>query len=577
MDMARFDSGTSWDLSAFPNPLLPINLAPSHLANFGPALPKGDLLTNVVLPVFRVTAVSWVVARYPVHARELADPTLTAAGGPASYAATYTGRAEASAASAFITAADAIGAAEAADKAANAAASAAGAVRAAALANDGISFVSAPTSTVTFWSAVSTDATRVEEGVAASDIAGSPLWPEDQPDQLRSSWQELRAALVAAKDDWDVWTDWYEDRLVGRVRDEERELAYVRIGNELCDRGPAIVNAEIKRRIEELEPPSPAAELWTLGISSGENVGSPSLSVAEPKPSTQMESVLSHWAPFWPTSHRTELKDERRIEEPRPWTDTLANLPEVPLGNKWIEKGDRLAIDPSGQETDDAAARDPVVCQLHEAVKRKAREFAAAEAGIDERLGWTGFDDVIRRFLAAVDVATAAIPSQIATVYDATIELASFLDVDGDLRQRPGSNISQLDPITRRSFLDLIRTAAPWVRRFPTARALDDETGAFLLRRDLYEPSLAIVEGACDTALISAEDRALLKGLLSASEREGAPAHKAGTRGVQSTKSLTIAAITIVAGLYITGIEFEFANHSLNRAGDPPALPGRQQ
>ena len=269
-----------------------------------------------------------------------------------------------------------------------------------------------------------------------------------------------------------------------------------------------------------------------------------------------MESVLSHWAPFSPTSHRTELKDERRIEEPRPWTDTLANLPEVPLGNKWIEKGDRLAIDPSGQETDDAAARDPVVCQLHEAVKRKAREFAAAEAGIDERLGWTGFDDVIRRFLAAVDVATAAIPSQIATVYDATIELASFLDVDGDLRQRPGSNISQLDPITRRSFLDLIRTAAPWVRRFPTARALDDETGAFLLRRDLYEPSLAIVEGACDTALISAEDRALLKGLLSASEREGAPAHKAGTRGVQSTQSLTIAAITIVAGLYITGIEF---------------------
>jgi hypothetical protein len=148
-------------------------------------------------------------------------------------------------------------------------------------------------------------------------------------------------------------------------------------------------------------------------------------------------------------------------------------------------------------------------------------------------------------------------------VYDATIELASFLDVDSDLRQRPGSNISPLDPITRRGFLDLVRTAAPWIRRFPTACALDDETGAFLLRRDLYEPSLAIVESARQTDLISSEDRALLKGLLSAIEREGFPAQKAGNRGIQSAKSLTFAAVAIVAGLYWSGIESEFANHSV--------------
>jgi hypothetical protein len=194
--------------------------------------------------------------------------------------------------------------------------------------------------------------------------------------------------------------------------------------------------------------------------------------------------------------------------------------------------------------------------------QRKARAFADAEAGIDERLGWTGFDDAIGRFLTAVEVATAAIPSQIAAVYDATIELASFLDVDSDLRLRPGSNISPLDPITRRSFLDLVRTAAPWIRRFPTACALDDETGAFLLRRDLSEPSLAIVEGARQTDLISAEDRALLKGLLSAIQREGFPAQKAGKRGIQSAKSLTFAAVAIVVTLYSSGIEAEFASHS---------------
>jgi hypothetical protein len=70
-------------------------------------------------------------------------------------------------------------------------------------------------------------------------------------------------------------------------------------------------------------------------------------------------------------------------------------------------------------------------------------------------------------------------------------------------------------------------------------------------------------KSARQTDLISSEDRALLKGLLSAIEREGFPAQKAGNRGIQSAKSLTFAAVAIVAGLYWSGIESEFANHSV--------------
>jgi hypothetical protein len=102
-----------------------------------------------------------------------------------------------------------------------------------------------------FWSAVSIEATRVEEGAAASVIAGSPLWPQGQPAQFQSLWQKMKAALHAAGQDWQVWTSWYDDRLDGRVRYEERELAYVRIEEALWDQGPAIDNAEIKKRIDE--------------------------------------------------------------------------------------------------------------------------------------------------------------------------------------------------------------------------------------------------------------------------------------------------------------------------------------
>jgi hypothetical protein len=207
---------------------------------------------NLVLPVFRATAVSWATAKYLENDSEIARARAEAAGAPYSAYAILAG----SSAFAALAAAD-VGA----DAVADAATAAEAAVRAASAGD------ASATDIAIFWSAVSDDARRVEEGVAASDIAGSPLWQrqrfhyqfgsqtvvellKEQPDQLQSLWLELKAALVAANDHWDVWTDWFDDRLAGRVRDEERELAYVSIEEALWAEGPAIVNAEIKRRIE---------------------------------------------------------------------------------------------------------------------------------------------------------------------------------------------------------------------------------------------------------------------------------------------------------------------------------------
>jgi hypothetical protein len=74
----------------------------------------------------------------------------------------------------------------------------------------------------------------------------------------------MKNALLAAKQDWRVWTHWYGDRLDGRIMDEERELAYVRIEEALWDQGQAIVNAEAlqlagplrRRRARRRRPPS---------------------------------------------------------------------------------------------------------------------------------------------------------------------------------------------------------------------------------------------------------------------------------------------------------------------------------
>jgi hypothetical protein len=223
-------------------------------------------LESFVLPAFHSLGISWAAARYPTYGTELAARAATATneviilGGDvtapvaANYAANLAVRA-AAADAAF----DAVGIA--ADTAAQ---STAAIVTFARFTSRAAFARSTARMAAAFWSAVSTDATRVELGTATSDIAGLPLWPKDQPEGLWSLWQKLKEALHADKQDWDVWTAWYEARLEGRVREEERELAYVRIDDELWDQGPAIVNAEIKRRIEALERSSKPETEQTL-------------------------------------------------------------------------------------------------------------------------------------------------------------------------------------------------------------------------------------------------------------------------------------------------------------------------
>ncbi len=196
-------------------------------------------MRDVVLPVFRAAAVAWAAGKYPAHETELAAAAAYAAAAPAA-ADAYAAACAADAAYAAF-AADAAYAADAAAYAAAVAAHAADAAYAAAAAAlavrgdaahivDATAFgfghlVSAARAAAAVsaaaagraagsWSALSADATRLEDGATASVIAGSPLWPQGQPVRLRSLWKVLEAGLVAEKQDWQVWTVWYDDRLL---------------------------------------------------------------------------------------------------------------------------------------------------------------------------------------------------------------------------------------------------------------------------------------------------------------------------------------------------------------------------
>jgi hypothetical protein len=183
--------------------------------------------------ILRATALARVVAKYPNHANELRTTALVAAehdidGLPLS-AAAY------AAAVADIVTQDSAFAAPLAAPFDGPPPFAAAYAAAAAAADPAVRME------------IRFDASALQR-LGARRLADLPLWWESPPDWWKHGWERLKAALPD-DEDWDVWIDWYEERLRGGSRGEAYELVFASAPQEVWDRGPAAANAWIKAHL----------------------------------------------------------------------------------------------------------------------------------------------------------------------------------------------------------------------------------------------------------------------------------------------------------------------------------------
>ena len=104
-----------------------------------------------------------------------------------------------------------------------------------------------------FWKSVDRDATCLEtrakqgsESGAIEDLSATALWSEGVPIWASRSWAEFKNALPAAER-WEVWTDWYEARLLGRRTDFGQELGWIAVAGKEWTAGAANANAAIEK------------------------------------------------------------------------------------------------------------------------------------------------------------------------------------------------------------------------------------------------------------------------------------------------------------------------------------------
>lgn len=357
------------------------------------------------------------------------------------------------------------------------------------------------------WDMIAMDASLLDRGIASAKVAVMPLWPAGNPFWFDSAVRSMSAELLTLSDSWNELLDWYATRVAGGLIRGLGKEGEIQIARRLIAQN----------------------SLWWSGL---ENTAA---EIAE-----------------WLVAERLRLGGQSNI------------------GNIW-EAGEKyLVLAQQGDEADAEVAHSRVAVQLHDGIKRRIADFISVAQEIEDINGWDRFADKFQRFADTLSCPTASLPDSLGRIYDASIEIASFLDQDNDLRKGAWGNASALDANRRREFENIVIAVGPWLRQFPTVRELDDAAGAYL--GNVHNKTLAVqlLAEAGNQALISEGDRLLLEDILSILETRGHLSQKAVRRGTHTVGNLVIAAVTLVGTFYSGAIASDFAGKSklVQRAGD---------
>ena len=185
---------------------------------------------------FRASALARVAVKYPTRANMLNAAALVAAARAAAAAA------------ADAAAADAVGWAILTSASALAAAADAAPSAIPLAAYDGASFPAVyATADGALRAEIRFDAYALQK-LSAHGLADLPLWSRGAADWAEPAWEGLRLALPR-DEGWDVWIDWYQDRLRGGSGGEAYELVFVSAPLDVWREGPAAANAWIKEHL----------------------------------------------------------------------------------------------------------------------------------------------------------------------------------------------------------------------------------------------------------------------------------------------------------------------------------------
>ncbi|MFK7941834.1 MAG: hypothetical protein AB8B85_02790, partial [Paracoccaceae bacterium] len=320
---------------------------------------------------------------------------------------------------------------------------------------------------------------------AATALMRTPLWPEGMPDEMRDNWTELRNYLTArAGENWQVWTDWYQDTLKGDPGIEALEIEKALIPDADWEHkdGPAHENALIADMIE---------------------------------------------------GHAPKPSDTSGPEETPP-------LPEQNThGARWTITGDNIAIAPGLPDIGEhAEALQPLaVDALEELLEAlgQSNQFKRLSDKASKAL------DIARSPLPEANKLAAAL-------WTCSVWMGDFAERDDAVRANPRAFADALEEDQRLALSAAVRQTAGFARQFRTALEMDAEDAAFRRTEFRIEPHRRLITVAHEAELIDDDSHETVGTMLEAAEGDAIQGGKAKSTLSVTVRNLLIAStLAIVA------------------------------
>jgi hypothetical protein len=240
----------------------------------------------------------------------------------------------------------------------------------------------------------------------------------------------------------------------------------------------------------------------------------------------------------------------------------LANAELDPAGPRFVPTDDgRLTRERGVSPSDLRAADDPLLRQMQLIIANYAAELERASARLRNREVWRGLSGTAGNLRAIVALEPAEVVRELGLAYANLLRLGRYLESDGRLRADPSANDDPLDAEIHGALTDLVRTAAPWLRGFPTVARWDDEAGK-LLARPRLESARGIAEAAQRSGAVAGSDAAEAAILTETAQGSGYLAEKAGRRLVGWARNLIVVGALFCADVAKDAIVRGIADHS---------------
>jgi len=286
--------------------------------------------------------------------------------------------------------------------------------------------------------------------------------------------------------------------------------------------------AALTARLQGLAPPLSGAERMKARLA---------LEEAFRTVESEVEKAAEYGVPFRQFAHHLYVADALR--------ELTGKLDRRPHGAGIALADGTFGFVPAQTDADRGAAAAPFFERRLAEIRHSAGELHARTTKLLNTPGWSGLAHAVDMMCRCLRAAPDQISGGVGPLWSLSVSLAAYVERSEDARltraQQP------LDPAVLDPLKDFVFAAGPWVRRFPSGRALDDEAHEFAWQAGDVEPGLALLRRATEAGLVREDDATVVWIALDAGRGESIPAAKVRGWSLETVRNLGTAMLKLLA------------------------------